>query len=54
METDPTIARIREARRLISAEHGHDMKRLVEYYVRLQEQYRDRIVEPRLVPVERK
>lgn len=32
MNTDPLIAAIREARHRISAEVGHDPKRLVAYY----------------------
>jgi hypothetical protein len=42
---DPTIARIREARHRISEKCGHDPKRLVEYYMKLQEEkYADRLV----------
>ncbi len=45
--TDPTIERIREARRSISEKCGHDPKRLVEYYKKLQEEkYADRLVRP--------
>ncbi len=47
MDPDPTIARIREARHRISEECGHDAKRLVEHYMRLQEEkYADRLVRP--------
>ena len=43
---DPTIARIREARRSISEKCGHDPKRFVEYYMKLQkEKYADRLVQ---------
>ena len=35
MPSDPTIERIREARRRISEQCGHDPKKLVEYYIRL-------------------
>jgi hypothetical protein len=42
--TDPTIERIREARHRISEKCGHDPKRLVEYYMKLQEEeYADRL-----------
>ena len=34
---DPAIRRVREARRTISAEHGHDPKQLVDYYLKRQE-----------------
>ncbi len=47
MKNDPTIARIRKARHEISAAVGHDPKRLVDYYVRLQERHRDRLVAKR-------
>jgi hypothetical protein len=47
MNPDPTIARIREARHRISERCGHDPKRLVEYYMKLQEErYADRLVRP--------
>lgn len=47
MSPDPTIARIREARHRISEQCGHDPKRLVEYYMKLQkEKYADRLVRP--------
>ena len=45
LPVDPTIARIREARHCISEKCGHDPKRLVEYYMKLQEEkYADRLV----------
>ena len=44
MKDDPTISRIREARHQISKQCGHDPKVLVEYYIRLQEQHRGRLV----------
>jgi hypothetical protein len=45
MEQDPTIERIRDARRLISEKCGHDPKKLVEYYMQLEkEKYVDRLV----------
>jgi hypothetical protein len=47
MKPDPTIARVREARHRISEQCGHDPKRLVEYYLKLQEEkYADRLVRP--------
>ena len=33
---DPTIRRVRAARHEISAEHDHDPKRVVDYYVERQ------------------
>jgi hypothetical protein len=41
---DPAIETVRVARRQISRSVDHDPKRLVEYYLRLQERHRDRIV----------
>ena len=31
-KTDPTLERIREARRRISAQHGHDIEKMIAYY----------------------
>lgn len=42
---DPTISRIREARHRISEKCGHDPRRLVEYYTKLQERHRDRLMD---------
>ena len=42
---DQPIDEIRELRRGISARFGHDPVRLVAYYVKLQEQYRDRLID---------
>lgn len=47
MNPDPTIAAIRDVRHRISAAVGHDPKRLVEYYQRLQEEDRDRLIPKR-------
>lgn len=33
---DPAIRRVREARRKISAEHGHDPKQVIDYYLKRQ------------------
>jgi len=45
MNPDPTLARIREARRRISQKCGHDPEKLVRYYMKLQEErYADRLV----------
>ena len=43
---DQPIDEIRELRRRISARFDHDPARLVAYYIELQEQYRDRLIEP--------
>ena len=45
MKPDPTVDRIREARHRISEKFGHDPKRLVEHYMKLQEQYKERLVD---------
>ena len=44
-ETDPVIDEIREVRHRISARFDHDPARLVAYYMNLQEQYGDRLME---------
>ena len=44
MKDDPTIQRIREARRRISEKCGHDPKRLIEYYIKLQQRHADRLI----------
>jgi hypothetical protein len=44
-QSDPVIDEIREVRHQISARVDHDPARLVEYYMTLQEQYRDRLVD---------
>ena len=41
---DPTIEEVREARHRISEKCGHDPERLVAYYMKLQEQYRERLI----------
>ena len=44
-QNDPVIDEIREVRHRISARFGHDPARLVAYYVELQKQYQDRLIE---------
>jgi len=44
-ENDPVIDEIRDTRRRISAACGHDAKQLVAYYLKLQEKFRDRLIE---------
>jgi hypothetical protein len=43
--SDPVIDEIREVRHRISERFEHDPARLVAYYMELQAQYRDRLVE---------
>lgn len=42
MKPDPTIDAIREVRYQISASVGHDARKLVEHYRKLQERHPDR------------
>ena len=42
---DPVIDEIREVRHRISARFDHDPERLFEYYMRLQESHRDRLMD---------
>jgi hypothetical protein len=44
MQDDPAITSIREVRQRISKQFDHDPKKLVEHYMRLQEQYKDRLL----------
>lgn len=41
---DPVVEEVREPRRRASLACGHDPARLVEYYMRLQERYKDRLL----------
>ena len=46
MKTEPdAISRVRESRHRISERFDHDPKRLVAYYIEMQQRYRDRIVD---------
>ncbi len=40
MEPDPAIDEIREVRRKISAEFGHDPRRLMQHYKEMEEEMR--------------
>ena len=42
---DPVIDEIREVRNRISARFDNDPARLVAYYMKLQEQHRDRMID---------
>jgi len=44
MKYEDPIDRIRQARHRISESVGHDPKRLVEHYRRLQERFEDRLI----------
>ncbi|GEM_PF-2071300 len=44
LKDDPVIDQIRAARSLISARFNHDPKRIVEYYIKFQERYKNRLV----------
>jgi hypothetical protein len=44
MKDDPTITAVREARHRISQSVDHDPRKLVEFYKRLQERHRNRLV----------
>lgn len=45
MAKEGPLERIRRVRHEISAEHGHDPRRLIEHYMKLQESHSDRLVE---------
>ena len=44
-QSDPVIDEIREVRRRISARFGHDPTQLVSFYMEMQKQYQDRLIE---------
>jgi hypothetical protein len=44
MKSEPTIDAIRDVRHRISESVGHDARKLVEHYRRLQERHPERIV----------
>jgi hypothetical protein len=44
LKNDPVIDQIRATRSLISARFNHDPQKIVEYYIKLQEEYRKRLV----------
>ncbi len=44
MKNDPPIDDVRAVRRRISARFDNDPVRLIDYYIKLQEQYRDRLI----------
>ena len=43
--SDPVIDEIREVRHRISARFGHDPTQIVAFYVEMQKQYQDRLIE---------
>jgi hypothetical protein len=43
---DHPIEAVREARRKISEQFGHDPHKLVEHYKKLQERHKDRLISP--------
>jgi hypothetical protein len=45
MQDDPAMACVREVRHRISQQYGHDPKKLIEYYIQLQEKHKDRLLE---------
>jgi len=45
MRVDQTVERIRKIRHEISEQCEHDSKRLIEYYIKYQAKYRDRLVD---------
>jgi hypothetical protein len=45
MQDDPALTWIREVRHQISKQCDHDPKQFVEYYIQLQERYKDRLLD---------
>lgn len=44
MMTDQTVERIRKVRHEISERFDHDTRKLIEYYIKYQEKYKDRLI----------
>ncbi len=44
-QSDPVIDEIRKVRQSISARFDHDPARLVDYYMKLQERHRERLID---------
>ena len=44
-QSDPVIDEIRQVRQGISARFDHDPKRLVDYYMKMQERHRERLID---------
>ena len=51
METDSPLQRVRKARMAISERCNHDPKKLVEYYLKLQERDANRLVRSPKTPM---
>ena len=47
MMPDPPIDEVRAVRHLISAEHGHDTRRLLDHYRQLEGLYNNRVLKRR-------
>jgi hypothetical protein len=43
LKDDPVIKEVREARSSISEKLGHDPKKIVEYYIKLQKKHQERL-----------
>lgn len=43
LKDDIAIERVREVRHRISADHGHESKKIVDYYIEMQKKYENRI-----------
>ena len=44
MKDNPTISRIRAARKKISARFGHSTEKIVRHYIKLQEKHKHKLV----------
>jgi hypothetical protein len=51
MRTDPTIDRIRKIRHEISEECNHDTRKIIEYYMKYQQKYADRLMKKSIIPL---
>ncbi len=54
MRTDPTIDRIRATHHKISEACNHETRKLVEYYMKYQQKYADRLIKKNTDPKKEK
>jgi hypothetical protein len=54
LKPDPAIDEVREARRRISARFDHDPARLIDHYIKMQDEHRERLFKEPVPTVSRK
>lgn len=49
LKDDPVIAEVRKARTAISKKYEHDPKKIVEYYIKLQNRHQTRLIKSKKI-----